>query len=348
MINVGEIEERLKKLESKFGKKDWWDKFNIISTFTTSLASVVIAALIFYFTQNFDKQQAKNKEIEINNAIEERKGNFLIATLAARESASVEVKKDMFNILIEKFFDPKNREKYDYNSLTEKIILLESIARNFKNQFEISPLFRYVNHRIVYNKNLNDEQKEELFEQLKKIIRSIAVDEMAQINGSDGVICPFTFPKSPKEKKIIKVYENVNCNGVPLIIERLDKEEDKDKITVRVMDTSYEKNPGAAYENEFEVDYLDTPFIDNSSFKSYTYSIILSDPNDSNKIKFVLFPEYFQNTEINRLRVDKYLQSFRKNAEVIKVDNNSYPQEGMESKESAEVEKGEVEVKVVE
>ena len=307
-MNLNKIEERLKKVESKFSQKDGWDKFEITSTFLGSLMSAVVALGIFSLTHSFNKHQAEDQKIRQEIEIEDRKSNFFIATLSAREKASMAIKKDTFTILIEKFFDSSDAEISEYENINLKIIIFESIARNFKNQFEISPLFRYLEYKINENNILVQDKKIELFNQVKKIARDIALDEMAQISGSGGKICTFNLSEQ------VNIFESEHCDELPLIIKRIDDkgEENVNQITVKVADTSYleDDTKEIAYQNSFEVGYLDTPFIDNSAFAGFTYSIILSNPDDPNEIKFVLFPKYFKNSEINRLRIDKMLDQF--------------------------------------
>lgn len=245
-------------------QKDKWDKFDIISK--AILAILVPASITFYGLYSEWKRSHESEE--------NRRSQVLIQTLSNRESSGADMKAKMFATLMEHYFKGQDEKS--------KVLILELIALNFQDQFQLRPLFERLDAVLA-----NPEEKKEL----RRVVKNIVSREIRRIVGSGGDVCKIELEKNKLSQAV--------C--APISLTLLDVQEDHISVSATPERTDV-----------FEINYFDMPFTDNNRKGELTYSLVLSETNKKDgraKVKLVLFPRHYYSEE-NRLKLDQMMGKY--------------------------------------
>lgn len=255
-------------------KKDNWDKLNII--LKGVLVILIPAAIAFY---GIWTEKKRSSEAEENRAIQ-----VLIQSLANRQAVTADMKAKMFDTLLTLLVNEKDNNK--------RILYLELLAMNFREQLQFRPIFE----KLYAELDTSTQKKD-----LNRIVKDISSREISTIIGSGGEVCGIELTQNQEV--------DAGCN-TPLSIKLHEVYANSVLVSVIPKGESSTEN-----QRPFEINYFDTPFADNSKINELHYSLILSSNDDhqrSARLRIVVFPRHFYSAE-NRLQLDqlmgKYLES---------------------------------------
>jgi len=271
--------------------RDWWDKSDIVAK---GLGAVLLPAAIAFYGYYSEEKRAheaeQNRTEQALQAEANRRAQVVIQTLSSRQATVADLKAKMFATLMQNYFKGgQARPK-----------ILELMALNFQDDFELRPLFD----------NLDAELKDQKSKtELRRVAKNIVSREIANLVGSGGSVCELDLSQAGSGK--------LGCNGidghescqdglamaqpggvvcVPITPRLLKVQEDRIRVA-----TSADDRDG------FEVSYFDMPFTDHSTRGGLTYSVVLTSTDEKlgkARVKLVLFPQnYFSGT--NKLKLDQ-------------------------------------------
>jgi hypothetical protein len=244
------------------GPKDIWDKLDVIVKGTAAV--LVSAAIAFYGIYSEDQ---RSSEAEKN-----RRAQAIIQALGNRESMVADMRAKMFGTLIQHYFRGQDEKS--------QIIILELIALNFQDDFQLKPLFRDLD--VSLRANSQDKQA------LKRTAQSIISREIDRLVGNGGNVCTLD----------LTLHQSSQADCAPVSLQLLEVAEDRIRLAV---------TPGNS--PEVEVTYFNMPFADNSTRGELTYALVLSEVASLEgraKVQVVVFPRHYYSGE-NRLRLDQMI-----------------------------------------
>lgn len=119
------------------GKRDLWDKIEIILKPIGGLIAALTVALFSYFGSDYlNKKQNNDSRIRLYTEL-----------MSGREQSESSLRKDMFSTILGTIL--KNSQ-----SLDERILQLELLAYNFNESLNLMPLFYYMNRQITKEKDI--------------------------------------------------------------------------------------------------------------------------------------------------------------------------------------------------
>lgn len=140
-------------------QKDWWDKLDIILKPVGGLITAMAIALLGFYGSSYLETW---KEYET-------KSRMLAEILSRREAAENDLRKDMFQAIMQSFFDPRS------SRLEAQVISLELLTYNFHESIDISPLYKYLLERI---NNSADANRQVYVRRLSNAAREIKTKQM--------------------------------------------------------------------------------------------------------------------------------------------------------------------------
>lgn len=238
--------------------KDRWDKADII--LKGALAVLLPAAITFFsiYTEWRRSQEAESS----------RSYQALVQTLSSREAVGADVKSKMFATLMQHYFTGPDRKK---------IVVLELLAMNLDEQFQLRPLFE------TLDGELTDETDRR---ELKRVVRNLVAKEVAAIRAAGGETCEMQLTRG----------ETVLASCAPVALKLLNVEEDRILVNQIVPD-----------EVGFEINYFDMPLTDNTTIGELTYSLVLRETDvttSAAKVRVVIFPRHSYSIQ-SRLAFDQ-------------------------------------------
>ena len=244
--------------------KDRWDKIDILLKPVGGLFTGIALAIVGYFTTNLlEKQQAEQTTRLAQQQAEETNRRLYTEIMSSREKADSDLRKEMFNSIIEAFLDPKKA------SLDEKVLALELLAYNFHDVIDLSPLFKHV-ARSIEESTLDN--KTELNKQLERVAREVIDKQLASL--ADGGILTtlsLSFDQVKKGGQSIdeKLYPiRADMPEMPgqryIFVEALHSYSDTREIKVRLESGSPEDRFNPEIDIIFKVGFFDFPMIDNT------------------------------------------------------------------------------------
>lgn len=260
-------------------EKDIWDKLEISGKIILSLFATFLTIFISIYTQK------RTEEISFQNMVDDKSKN-LVQALADRDKEDTNVRKDMFQFLLQDFLDAEDIKK--------QIAILEIIALNFQNRpFQIRPLFMFLKKKIEDDNKL-DQKK--LDYELRELSQDIAKHEVNTLINQGGEACIINIKKNDKQAQ-----RCLQANFLEFeIIEVKD-----DYVQLKTTNIS----TGAV--QDFKVDYFDSPFTDNTSIKDkLTYSVLIEELDaiqEEASLKVIIFPKNFFGRGTLRLQIDDLL-----------------------------------------
>jgi hypothetical protein len=256
--------------------KDHWDKFEILSK--GALAVLVPAAIGWYGLFSEGKRAAeaeRQRAAETQLAADRRSAEVLIQTLSNRERLEAEARVKMFDTLMQHYLSRNDRDK---------ITILELIAMNFGGQFQMRPLFEELYGKLTA---AADRSK------LRRVARKVVDRQVDQIVNAGGNLCELEL------KRNVETSATAQC-GVPLKLTLSEVAEDGIRLVA---------SPGAA--TDFEVNYFDAPFTDNSKLRELIYALVLAKTDarcGCATVRLVVFPQHYYDVN-NKLHMDDMIGS---------------------------------------
>jgi len=255
-----------KSVTPQGGKKDKWDKLNIIMQPIGGVITAITIALVSIIGSVY----LNNKQ---NN---ESKNRLYTELMSSREQAESDLRKDMFNSILTTIL--KNS-----GTLDENILQLELLAYNFHESLNLMPLFDYLNRKIVLEKNL--ESKNAYRKRLYKVARNVVSKQVSSLEGvvlkedfhiifsGDSIkyrpkLSPVltldttfsaVFSDTVKSGKTYDVYKRM----VFLKVSGCDLNEKSVNMRLDI-ETSVNEKPFPMVTQEFTIDYFQFPMIDNT------------------------------------------------------------------------------------
>lgn len=253
-------------LVPKKGKRDFWDKMQIVMQPIGGLITALTIALVSYFGSSY----LNNKQ---NN---EAKISLYTQLMSSREQSESALRKDMFNSILGTILK-------DSHSLDENILQLELLAYNFHESLNLMPLFVYMSRQIASEKNIH--LKGEYQKRLYKMAGDVISKQISSLEGAAASETMFiTFPGDSirykpglsqdfvmdwKDSKVfydtVKVGNSNNVYKRVVFLKASGFNIDEKTVNVRLdIETSINEKFINMVTQEFTIDYFQFPMIDNT------------------------------------------------------------------------------------
>jgi len=248
------------------GKRDLWDKIQIVMQPVGGLITALTIALVSYFGSSYlNTKQNNDSKIRLYTEL-----------MSSREQAESALRKDMFNSILGTILK-------DSHSLDENILQLELLAYNFHESLNLMPLFVYLDRQIALEKNRL--LKEEYRKRLYKMAGDVISKQISSLEGAAFRETMFiTFPEDtfqykpgmsqemPLDWKDSKVFQDTVKNGNTrnvykrvVFLKALGFNVDEKRVNVRLdIETSLNDKFVNMVTQEFTIDYFQFPMIDNT------------------------------------------------------------------------------------
>jgi len=280
--------------------KDRWDKIDILLKPMGGLFTGIALATVGFFTTNLiEQQQAEQTDRLAKQQVEETNRRLYTEIMSSREKADSDLRKEMFNSIIEAFLDPEEA------TLDEKVLALELLAYNFHDVLDLSPLFKYV-AKAIEESTL--ENKDSLNAQLKRVAGEVIDKQLASLADA-GKLVPLTVDFKTVKNEGVQEFGDmlfpirVDLPDLPgqryIFVEASQVFPDSQEIKVRLESgrPSDADNPDSTLETDvdiaFKVGFFDFPMIDNTRVShSQRIGIALTrwEDNDAAELSLVYFP----------------------------------------------------------
>ena len=250
--------------------KDRWDKIDILLKPVGGLFTGIALAVVGYFTTDLLEEQQAQQTIRLaQQQAQETNRRLYAEIMSSRERADTDLRKDMFNTVIQSFLDPSK------STLDEQVLALELLAYNFHDVIDIGPLFKYVAKEVGKSKHKN---KAALNRQLERVATEVIEKQLAALEeGGIRVELILNFDEIDKSGQPLdeRVYpirvDRPELRGKRYIyVEALQIFEDKREIRVR-LETGELGDPNdpenfrvPELDINFKVGFFDFPMIDNT------------------------------------------------------------------------------------
>lgn len=265
--------------------KDRWDKADVV---LKGIVSLLVGMLLFYGNQRLgglERSMAAQRDADAKRMaqaqMDESRRQTLVQMAAARQSARLSLKSQVFGQFLTNLLDAKD--------FPHRIRLLELLGLNFGNAVQLKPLFEGVDADLLAS-DLDDSKMREYQTDLRDVARRLIRYQLEQIRGASGnVVSPTALKRN----------ESVEVEDFPGTLELtlLDKEPDGRWITVGA-------NSPDLWEGtvSFNVEYYDMPFVDYSTTTDgmgvpLRYSVVLLDAggaSDHAQVAVVVLPDVFE------------------------------------------------------
>jgi hypothetical protein len=249
------------------GKRDKWDKLEILMQPIGGIVAALTIALVSYFGSVY----LNNKQ---NN---ESKNRLYTELMSTREQAESALRKDMFNSILGTIL------KDSSSTLDENILQLELLAYNFHQSLNLMPLFDYLNRRIALenNKEFRTEYRKRLYKMARDVtskqissLEGAAAKEMMFITfpGDSGSYKPGLSQELPIDWKDSKTfYDSIKVGNTFDVYKRvvylkaMQYNVDEKSVNVRLdIENSLNDKFINMVTQEFTIDYFQFPMIDNT------------------------------------------------------------------------------------
>ena len=146
------------------GKRDKWDKIEIILKPIGGLIAALTVALLSYFGSDYlNKKQNNDSRIRLYTEL-----------MSGREQSESSLRKDMFSTILGTILK-------ESHSLDEKILQLELLAYNFNESLNLMPLFYYMNRQITKEKDIR--LKIDFQKRLYRIAGDVTSKQISSLEG---------------------------------------------------------------------------------------------------------------------------------------------------------------------
>ena len=271
--------------------KDKWDILDIILKPVGGLVTALVIGLLGYYTQGYLQSLDRIAE---SRAEDERRMRLYTELLNQREQSESKLRSEMFSKIIDSFIT-----KNPNTTLDEQVLDLELLVHNFHESLNLTPLFAYLNRKLLAkNKDLTAKARESLKNRLKELAKEVAFRQtLALAPHGDAIEFPFIFSALKRDGKISNIIvghmttDREEVRPTPLIGDgslKLAKHEQHFRLFLQDVDMDRKRlkvnlNIGGENDNEqldFWVDYFDFPMIDNTRIKGGNrIAVVLSEFN---------------------------------------------------------------------
>jgi hypothetical protein len=235
-------------------EKDRWDKADVL---LKGLLAVAVSGGITFFGICAESSRTERAETR-------QQAETLIQLMNARESAHSSLRSNMFDTLMQLYFDREDD--------ASQIVALEVIGLNFRDALQIKPLFESLDRRLAVSDPTNSR------ETLRDAARNIIRDQLGQIElAKDGHVCKAEITKGGRAV-------SPEC-GPWLALRLLDVTEDEIRIQANTRDRRLVENIEEG--EDFGVSYFDMPMVDYTHValggEPLQYSIVLIKPKPESR-----------------------------------------------------------------
>jgi predicted negative regulator of RcsB-dependent stress response len=244
-------------------KKDRWDKADIV---LKGLIAVLLPGAIAFYGYWTERQTAQRAQ-------KTQTYEAAVQTLSNREAVAADLKAKMLETLMQHYFA---------GSAARKVAVLELMAMNFDEQFQLRPLFDALDLEL---KDPHDKAD------LRRVARNLADREVSAILASGGQVCDVVLAMN---KAVMSP-----CAPVSITLQQIHD----DRIVVGT------SSPGAPV---YEISFFDTPLTDRSTIGDLTYSLLLKtakEADQSANVKMAVFPRYSYSLQ-SRLQLDQLMGKY--------------------------------------
>jgi hypothetical protein len=253
-------------LAPKKGKRDTWDKIEIILHPLGGLITALTIALVSYFGSAYlNGRQNNDSKIRLYTEL-----------MSSREQSESALRKDMFNSILGTILK-------DSHSLDENILQLELLAYNFHESLNLMPLFVYLDRQIASEKNIK--LKEEYRNRLYKMAGDVISKQISSLEGAatrENMFITFQgdsvkykpglsqeFAMDWKDSKVfydtVKIGNTMNVYKRVVFLKASGYNVDEKRVNVRLdIETSLNAKFVNMVTQEFTIDYFQFPMIDNT------------------------------------------------------------------------------------
>jgi len=282
-------------LVPKNGKRDLWDKIQIIMQPIGGLLTALTIALVSYYGSSY----LNNKQ---NN---EAKISLYTQLMSSREQSESALRKDMFNSILGTILK-------DSHSLDENILQLELLAYNFHESLNLMPLFVYMSRQIALEKNVR--LKDGYQKRLYKMAGDVTSKQISSLEGASTQETMFiTFPSDSitykpglsqdfamdwKDSKVF--YDTIKSGDSNSVYKRVvflkasGFNVDEKTVNVRLdIETSVNDKFISMVTQDFTIDYFQFPMIDNTRLSNdMRCSVVMRDFDFPNfvEVDILYFP----------------------------------------------------------
>jgi len=265
------------------GKRDAWDKAEIILHPVGGLLTALAIALFGYFSSDYlNRRQAIDTNTRLYTEL-----------MSRREESESALRKDMFVSIINSFLRPSGGD------LDSDVLNLELLAYNFHESLNLKPLFLDLKRKLdkAEKKTTSTEGRAEIAgyeERLDRVAREIARKQMIVLEGVgknfDRTVDLTQDPAGTTLEPGTLVLDGVKTT-VSIDIQGIDRKsrEIGVTLTIETPDPTQGRQTKMA---DFTVSYFDFPMIDNTRLdKGQRVAVVLNSFNDqSADLTVVLFP----------------------------------------------------------
>ncbi len=272
--------------------KDFWDKVDILLKPLGGLFTGIALAVVGYFTTNLlEQQQAEQTRRLSAQQVEETNRRLYTEIMSSREKADSDLRKEMFNAIINAFLDP------DKAGLKEKVLALELLAYNFHNVIDLSPVFKYIAKEI----SASDETgKDTLNKQLERVAREVIAKQLATLSDG-GIVKAFSVNFAQLRENALEPVEHVypleadkpsQSEQRYILVEVLEVFPETREVKVRLESGLADNKANPDIDVIFKVGFFDFPMIDNTRLShAQRVSIALTRwNNEGADLALVYFP----------------------------------------------------------
>jgi hypothetical protein len=253
-------------LDPEKGKRDFWDKLQIVMQPIGGLITALTIALVSYFGSNYlNKRQNDESKISLYTQL-----------MSSREQAESALRKDMFNSILGTILK-------ESHSLDENLLQLELLAYNFHESLNLMPLFLYMDRQIATEKN--SQLKTQYRERLYRMADDVISKQISSLEGAAASEKMFiTFPTDSATPKTVpsgeipidwadtKVFNDTVKAGIKtniykrvVFLKATSYNLIEKTVNVRVDIETYLNDKSVnMVTQEFTIDYFQFPMIDNT------------------------------------------------------------------------------------
>lgn len=220
--------------------KDFWD---IVEVIGKSVLAIGVTGGITFYGISVNSRLADEETTRVKLAEANRAAQTLIQLVNARESATSNLRAQMFKTLLETYFDHQSEES--------QIVVLELIGLNFRDAIQIKPMFERLDQQLSDDPGEARRKPREL---LRKAAKSIIRDQLEQIDiALEGNTC----------KTWLKAGQTVRLDCFDLLaIELQEVEEARIRVRTNTRDGAHLPLDEMAKGDEFHVTFFDMPMVD--------------------------------------------------------------------------------------
>ena len=253
-------------------KSPWleWTKV-VLLPLVTLLATVAGG---YYFTTLTQNREARQSSLMKEREARESSDHLYAQLLTQREESDAQIRKDMFQVVIQQFLSAPKQE-----DLSNKVLQLELLASNFNQSLDLAPLFKDLARRLLQASGLTPGQAQALRKRLDLMAANLIVKQVDSLSRR-GFVTEQQLPLAGWEKSFGKPFIDDSrpmsvlipstpstpvgaADRIHFAVEVVDVDVERREVEVRLR----VKFPGAGgqdVDRHFWVGQYDFPMLDNT------------------------------------------------------------------------------------